>query len=96
MAAKDSKPALTPADETHKKKEPEKKILTGHYHNLWDTQMGEQTVNLSFKDADLEAAEEQVSNLKAKLVQQKNQLADWSAQSATLTAGAAAESPTAG
>jgi hypothetical protein len=43
------------------KKKP--RVTAGHYHNLWDTQMGEETVSLQLDEASTEEVEERVKAL---------------------------------
>jgi len=89
--AEEKKPSLKSAEAEAEEKKPslksQQEVLTGHYHKLWDTQMGEETVNRSLEDASEVDAEEQIAVLKTKLQTQKEELAQWLERSEALASG---------
>jgi ATP-binding cassette subfamily B (MDR/TAP) protein 1 len=63
----------------------QQQVSTGHYHKLWDTQMGEETVNLALEDASYADTLDKVAALQVKLATQKEELTRWRQRSTALS-----------
>ena len=61
-------------------------VVAGYFHNLWDTQMGEETkVNLS-KSATADELAERVAALHREVAAAREELGHWKARDAELSA----------
>jgi ABC-type bacteriocin/lantibiotic exporter with double-glycine peptidase domain len=55
----------------------QQEVLTGHYHKLWDTQMGEETVNLALEDASADDVATKIAALQRSVDDTDAALQEW-------------------
>ena len=70
--------------ETLMPKSKNQQLSTGHYHKLWDTQMGEETVNLALEDAALDDVTVKIAALQRSVNETDAALQHWTRRVATL------------